>query len=839
VIRLPFILHSSFPHEILHNWWGNSVFVDYERGNWSEGLTAYLADHLIKEGRGRGSEYRRDTLESYRAYVREAGDFPLTHFRSRRSSAGQAIGYGKALMVWHMLRLRLGDDRFVEGLRRFYREHRFERASFADLRRVYSDVAGEDLEPFFRQWVERTGAPELSMRAEVPGARRIRVTVRQEQPEAPYTLIVPLAVTVAGEAEALIFPLAVEGRESEFEFTLPAPALRLDLDPQFDVFRRLDPRETPSGLRDLLGAERVTLVVPTADGGGPAEAWGEFASAWSRGAAGEVEVIGEDDLETLPDDRAVWVLGSRNGWRRALLPTLAEHGASLDDGEIRVEDVRIPQEGHSFTFVVRHPGRADLALAWLGADPASALPGLARKLPHYGKYSYLVFSGEEPVNVAKGVWGAAASPLVQAPAPADAPGEGASGAPPPRGELPAREPLARLAAAFEPERLTHHVAFLAGDALEGRGVGTPGLEEASEYIARAFRSAGLEPGGEDGSYFQTWMEPDGPDGAAVTLRNVVGVLPGTRPEREGQSVVVGAHYDHLGRGWPDVRAGARGEIHNGADDNASGVAVLLELAGTLAGSLHPERSIVFVAFSGEEWERRGSRHYLEVTSRWPAAECLAMVNLDGVGRLEGRKILVLGAGTADEWIHVAAGVGYTTGIEAKPVLNDPGGSDQASFHAAGVPAVQIFTGTHDDYHRPSDDVEKIDADGLVKVATLAREMLEYLSVRDAPLTSRLAGSAVVRAPSDPAARRRVSLGTVPDFAYAGPGVRLAAVLADSPAQAAGLREGDVVLAIEGDPIDDLRAYAGALGAHRPGDVVRITVRRGEEELSLEATLEAR
>jgi hypothetical protein len=409
----------------------------------------------------------------------------------------------------------------------------------------------------------------------------------------------------------------------------------------------------------------------------------------------------------------------------------------------------------------------------------------------------------------------------------------------PRAALPVREPLARLAPAFDRTRLLGHVAFLAGDAMEGRGIGTPALGEAGEYIAAAFRSAGLEPAGDDRSYFQTWTEPDGPDAGAVTLRNVVAVLPGTDPQRQGQSVVVAAHYDHLGRGWPDVRAGEEGEIHNGADDNASGVSVLLELAALLGGELEPPRSIVFVAFSAEEWDRRGSRHYIEAMSGWPAKQAIAMVNLDGVGRLAGRKISVLGAGTADEWIHIVMGVGFTTGIEAKSILDDPGGSDQASFHEAGIPAVQIFSGTHGDYHRPSDDVDEIDADGLLKVASFVREIVVYLSDRDRPMTSRLAAIPDGGPAAPPADKRRVMLGTVPDFSFPGPGVRVASVLADSPAEAAGLREGDVVVAIEGALIADLQAFADALRERRSGDVIRIGIQRGDAELDVEAELVAR
>ena len=120
VIRFPFILSSSYPHEILHNWWGNSVYVDYDSGNWAEGLTSYLADHLIKEQRGGGSEYRRNTLQKYTDYVSRQGDFPLTAFRSRHSARTEAVGYGKTLMLFHMLRRQLGDAAFEQGLQAFY-----------------------------------------------------------------------------------------------------------------------------------------------------------------------------------------------------------------------------------------------------------------------------------------------------------------------------------------------------------------------------------------------------------------------------------------------------------------------------------------------------------------------------------------------------------------------------------------------------------------------------------------------------------------------------------------------------------------------------------------------
>jgi aminopeptidase N len=163
IIRFPFILASSYPHEILHNWWGNSVFVDYESGNWCEGLTSYLADHLIQEQRGKGGEYRQSTLQKYRDFVKDGRDFPLTEFRSRHSAATEAVGYGRTMMGFHMLRHELGDDNFKKLIQRFYREFREKRATFRDIQKVAEAVSGKDLKRFFDDWITRPGAATLAV----------------------------------------------------------------------------------------------------------------------------------------------------------------------------------------------------------------------------------------------------------------------------------------------------------------------------------------------------------------------------------------------------------------------------------------------------------------------------------------------------------------------------------------------------------------------------------------------------------------------------------------------------------------------------------------------------
>ena len=162
-----FVFHSSFTPlihtKILHNWWGNGVYTDYEKGNWAEGLTTYLADHLIKEQRGAAVEYRRSVLQKYTNYVtaNKDKDFPLTEFRSRHSAVTEAVGYGKTMMLFHMLRQQLGDQAFIKALHRFYRKYKFKVASFDDVETIFNNVTEEPLESMFEQWVKRSGAPSL------------------------------------------------------------------------------------------------------------------------------------------------------------------------------------------------------------------------------------------------------------------------------------------------------------------------------------------------------------------------------------------------------------------------------------------------------------------------------------------------------------------------------------------------------------------------------------------------------------------------------------------------------------------------------------------------------
>jgi len=829
VIRFPFIVTSSYPHEILHNWWGNSVFVDYSRGNWCEGLTAYLADHLIQEQRGADAEYRRATLQKYRNYVRQDRDFPLTEFRDRHSAATEAVGYGKALMMTHMLRRAIGDDPFRAGLAGFYRQQKGSRASFDDLRSAFETAADKQLVPFFGQWVERTGAPRLvvadvSVR-ESAGGFTVAGVLKQLQPGDPYLLDVPVAVrTATGQTSSVVTTRALN---QPFEIQVDTRPLALYVDPWFDLFRLLDPLETPASIGQIFGEPHVLAVLPTAGGKERQELYERLVKGWSTDSH-KIEVVSDADVQTLPSDRSLWILGHENRFARSLF-----EDAMGQPSAIRVEEKDFPLAGHSLVLVRRQETNVEKAVGLLTIDSAAAFAGMARKLPHYGKYTYLVFEGDEPTNIVKGQGSTDESPMVVDLRPQR--DEQLLGP-----ERDQRKPLAELPPVFASQALMSHVRWLAAPEREGRGLGSDGLRQSAEYIAQQMAQIGLQPAGDDGTWFQRFAVPNGPQGSPVDTVNVVGLLPGKRAGWENQSVILSAHFDHLGRGWPDVRRGAEGMVHPGADDNASGVAVMLELARSLAADGSGSRNLLVIAFSAEECGLQGSRHYA-AHPHLPLAELRAVVNLDTVGRLFHQNLAIHATGTANEWPHIFRGCGFVTGI---PSVNVPGlgeASDQQSFIEKGVPAVQVFTGAHEDYHRPTDTCDKIDAAGLVKVATFVKEAIVYLLERDEPLTATIQGAASSKPPGQAASSqgRRVTFGTQPVFDYPGPGVKIDTTLPNSPAARAGLQAGDLLLRIDGQDIANLSSFSAMLRKLEPNQQVAVEFTREGKPLTVKVTVEAR
>jgi len=327
-------------------------------------------------------------------------------------------------------------------------------------------------------------------------------------------------------------------------------------------------------------------------------------------------------------------------------------------------------------------------------------------------------------------------------------------------------------------------------------------------------------------------------------RNVVAVLPGSDPSLRDQYIVVGAHFDHLGMGGegsldPDAHA-----VHNGADDNASGVAGVLDIAERLSRGPRPARSVLFIAFTGEEKGLWGSAHFV-ADPTIDLSKAVAMLNLDMVGRLVDNTVTVFGTGTAVEWESVANAVDTTLGQPLKLAFSPDGygPSDHASFTAVGIPVLHFFTNTHEDYHRATDDWQKIDGDGIDRIAQVAAGITRRLSGGGDAVAMTL--TPVKQQPPAPPAGGEASrgygpyFGSIPDMTPRDYGLRLTGVREGSPAAKAGLQAGDVVVEFDGKSIADIYAYTYALRDKKPGDVVKVVVERDGKRVTMTAVLEER
>jgi hypothetical protein len=380
---------------------------------------------------------------------------------------------------------------------------------------------------------------------------------------------------------------------------------------------------------------------------------------------------------------------------------------------------------------------------------------------------------------------------------------------------------------------------------DGAGYMSSGLLAAR--VSREVADALLARAGTDLLTLQEAIESHGrphglalPESATVTvtlrrsraaIRNVVGWIPGRDTAR---TLVIGAHYDHLGYGGesslaPDARA-----PHPGADDNASGVAALLAIAAWQAGK-RPLHNLVFAAFTGEEMGLVGSSRFVDSPTR-PLATIETMINLDMVGRLRDGRLMVMGAGTAMEFADLLAGANRATeAFDLRTAGDGYGPSDHSSFYRRGIPVLMLFTGAHADYHKPSDTADKIDYRGLARVARFASALVDSLDARPRP-TYRVAGADSTLGRIAGGGGYGAYLGTIPDYVQTEGGVLLSGVRGGSPAEQAGLRGGDVIVRFDGIGIDNIYDYTFALRSRKPGQSVRITVRRGAGETDLVATL---
>jgi hypothetical protein len=321
-------------------------------------------------------------------------------------------------------------------------------------------------------------------------------------------------------------------------------------------------------------------------------------------------------------------------------------------------------------------------------------------------------------------------------------------------------------------------------------------------------------------------------------RNVLAFLPGQGRAAAGdapaidsrETVILGAHYDHLGYGGAESAAPGERAVHHGADDNASGTALLVEVARRLAAGPPLPRSVLFAAFSGEERGLLGSGHYTSDPAV-PLADTVAMVNLDMVGRLDGDKVVVHGTGTGTGLDALVDRLVAGHGLVAAKEAGGFGPSDHASFYARKIPVLHLFTGSHGDYHRPTDTADKINVDGMVKLAGLVTEIVrELASAPERPAYVEVASKMFARGGDRP------YFGSIPDFGKPGGGYAISGVSKDSPAARAGLQAGDVIVRLGPSAVTNLEDFDSALRKHKGGETVPVVVRRDGADVQLDVVL---
>lgn len=373
------------------------------------------------------------------------------------------------------------------------------------------------------------------------------------------------------------------------------------------------------------------------------------------------------------------------------------------------------------------------------------------------------------------------------------------------------------------------VAFLADDKLEGRSTGSEGEKLAADYIIKRFKEMGVEPKGTDG-YLQPFSfkpKTDPHQEATFTSSDSTGTITGNNVigfinNKADRTVVIGAHYDHLGFG--DEGSLYRDEekaIHNGADDNASGVAVMLDLVGKLKKA-NTGNNYLFIAFSGEEMGLLGSNYFVK-NPTLTKENINYMINMDMVGRLKADSTLaVYGTGTSPIFKQVISASNNKFKLIEKE--SGVGPSDHTSFYLQDIPVLHIFTGQHEDYHKPSDDYDKLNYEGMNLISSYIFDVITDLDDN---------GELVFRKTkneSESSPRFKVTLGVVPDYLFDGKGMRIDGISENKPAQKAGLQKGDVVVKLGDSAVTDMMSYMRALSAFKKGDSTKVVVDRNGKEV---------
>lgn len=372
------------------------------------------------------------------------------------------------------------------------------------------------------------------------------------------------------------------------------------------------------------------------------------------------------------------------------------------------------------------------------------------------------------------------------------------------------------------------IITLSSDDMEGREIGTEGERKAAEYISGRFKELGLVPMGDNNTYFQNFTRkmnnnPHGEDtgiGTEVKGKNIVGFY----DNKSSSTVIIGAHYDHLGYGHEGSLYTGEKAIHNGADDNASGVSGVLYMAESIKKAGLKNHNYLFICFSGEEKGLWGSNYFVNNTTM-DKTSFNYMVNMDMIGRLNGeRKLAISGVGTSPVFESVLDGIKKPK-FSIKKDLSGMGPSDHASFYNAGIPVLAFFTGQHSDYHKPSDDHININYNGTIDVVQYIYNVVSTLDTREK--------LPFVKTKDETQARMAftVTLGVMPDYLYDGKGMKIDGTKDGKPAQLAGLQKGDIVIKMGDLEVPDMQAYMKCLSLFKPGQTIDVVIIRDNKEMT--------
>jgi Zn-dependent M28 family amino/carboxypeptidase len=372
------------------------------------------------------------------------------------------------------------------------------------------------------------------------------------------------------------------------------------------------------------------------------------------------------------------------------------------------------------------------------------------------------------------------------------------------------------------------LVFLASDYLEGREAGSKGEQMAAQYIAKRFQEIGLKAAGVNGTWYQSFdfVEPSNPHvttGEDRVGKNVAAFI----DNGAATTVVIGAHFDHLGRGAFGSRYLEGPAIHNGADDNASGTSALIYIAEQLMESTAKSNNYLFLAFSAEELGLLGSKHYVN-NPTMDLTKVNYMINMDMVGRLKAEKTLTInGAGTSPVWKESFDKI--ESGMKVQTTDSGIGPSDHTSFYLKDIPVLHFFTGQHKEYHKPGDDASTINYEGMVAIADYIVDLVELLDDKGKIAFTKTKDEDESRK----AASFKVTLGVMPDYATSGEGMRVDAVLDDRPADKAGIKDGDVIIQMGEMKIGNIYDYMEGLSKFKTGEKTIVKVKRGNEIIEKE------